>query len=47
MSFLETTTPPGFQETFRKLGQLSDPHPEEIGHIAAEHDILIDPVENE
>ncbi len=47
LSFLETTTPPGFQETFRKLSQLSDPRPEEIGKIAAEYDILIDPSENE
>ncbi len=47
LSFLETTTPPGFQETFRKLSQLSNPCPEEIGQIAAEYDILIDPGENE
>ena len=47
LSFLETTTPPGFQETFRRLSQLSNPRPEEIGQIAAEYDILIDPGENE
>jgi len=43
LSFLETTSPPGFQETFRKLSQLSSPNPEEIAKIAAEHDILIGP----
>ena len=42
LSFLETTSPPGFQETFRKLSQLSNPRPEQIGQIAAEYDILID-----
>ena len=42
LSFLETTSPPGFQETFRRLSQLSDPQPEQIGQIAAEYDILID-----
>jgi mannose-6-phosphate isomerase-like protein (cupin superfamily) len=45
--FLETTSPPGFQETFRKLNELSDPRPEEIGQIAAEYDILMDPDEND
>ncbi|TFH24500.1 MAG: cupin domain-containing protein [Myxococcales bacterium] len=43
LSFLETTSPPGFQETFRKLSQLSKPTPEDVARIAAEHDILIDP----
>jgi mannose-6-phosphate isomerase-like protein (cupin superfamily) len=42
LSFLETTSPPGFQETFRRLNQLSNPQPEEIGQIAAEYDILLD-----
>jgi mannose-6-phosphate isomerase-like protein (cupin superfamily) len=42
LSFLETTSPPGFQEAFRKLSQLSDPQPDEIGQIVAEYDILID-----
>jgi mannose-6-phosphate isomerase-like protein (cupin superfamily) len=46
LSFLETTSPPGFQETFRRLSQLSDPQPEQIGQIAAEFDILIDSDEN-
>ncbi len=46
LSFLETTSPPGFQETFRRLSQLSDPQPEQIGQIAAEFDILIDSGEN-
>jgi mannose-6-phosphate isomerase-like protein (cupin superfamily) len=46
LSFLETTTPPGFQETFRRLSQISDPQPEQIGQIAAEFDILIDSGEN-
>jgi mannose-6-phosphate isomerase-like protein (cupin superfamily) len=42
LSFLETTSPQGFQEAFRRLSQLSDPQPEQIGQIAAEYDILID-----
>ena len=42
LSFLETTSPPGFQETFRRLSQLSDPQPEQVAQIAAEYDILID-----
>ncbi len=46
LSFLETTSPPGFQETFRRLSQLSDPQPEQIGKIAAEFDILIDSGKN-
>ena len=46
LSFLETTTPPGFQETFRRLSQLSEPQPEQVGQIAAEFDILIDSDEN-
>ncbi len=41
LSFLETTSPPGFQEAFRTLRQLSDPTPEDVARIAAEHDILI------
>ena len=41
LSFLETTSPPGFQEAFRRLRQLSDPTPEDVVRIAAEHDILI------
>ena len=46
LSFLETTSASGFEETFRKLSQLSDPRPEDIAEIAAEHDILIDPGDN-
>ena len=46
LSFLETTSPPGFQETFRRLSQLSDPQPKQTGQIAAEFDILIDSGEN-
>ena len=41
LSFLETTSPPGFQETFRRLSLLSDPNSEDVARIAAEHDILI------
>ncbi len=43
LSFLETTSPPGFQETFRRLSQLAEPNPEEVARIAAEHDIHIKP----
>ena len=42
LSFLETTSPQGFQEAFRKLSQLSDPQPEQIGQITTEYDILVD-----
>jgi mannose-6-phosphate isomerase-like protein (cupin superfamily) len=42
LSFLETTSPPGFQETFRRLNQLSNPQPEQVAQIAAEYDILLD-----
>lgn len=43
LSFIETTSPPGFQELFRKLSQLSSPSPEEVVRIASEYDVLIDP----
>ena len=33
LSFLEVTTPPGFQEAFRSMSQLSDPTPEKIAKI--------------
>ena len=46
MSFLETTSPPGFQEAFRRLSQLSEPDPEDIARIAADHDIHIRPDED-
>jgi mannose-6-phosphate isomerase-like protein (cupin superfamily) len=47
LSFLETTSPPGFQEALRRLSQLSEPDPEEIARIAADHDIHIRPDEDE
>jgi quercetin dioxygenase-like cupin family protein len=40
-SFLEVTTPPGFQEAFRSMSKLSDPTPQAIAKIARQHDILI------
>ena len=46
LSFLETTSPPGFEKTFRTLAQIANPTPEDIGQIAAEHDILVDPVKD-
>ena len=42
LSFLETTSPSGFQELFRKLNQLSSPSAEEVVRIASEYDVLID-----
>jgi mannose-6-phosphate isomerase-like protein (cupin superfamily) len=45
LSVLETTSPPGFQEIFRKLSQLSEPTPEDIARIGAEHDIIVHPGE--
>ena len=41
LTFLETTTPPGFQEAFRAMSQLSEPTPQAIAKIAGQHDILI------
>ena len=46
LSILETTSPPGFQELFRKLSQLSEPNPEDIARIGAEHDIIVHPAES-
>ena len=45
LSILETTSPPGFQELFRKLAKLSEPRPEDIARIGSEHDIVVHPVE--
>jgi len=41
LSFLEATTPPGFQEAFRSMSRLTEPTPEAIAAIAGQHDILI------
>lgn len=41
LSFLEMTTPPGFQEAFRAMGRLSEPTPEAIAEVVGQHDILI------
>jgi mannose-6-phosphate isomerase-like protein (cupin superfamily) len=41
LSFLEATTPPGFENAFREMGGLPDAGPAEIAEIAARHDILI------
>jgi mannose-6-phosphate isomerase-like protein (cupin superfamily) len=43
MSILETTSPPGFQELFRKLDKLGEARPEDIASIGAEHDIVVQP----
>ena len=42
LSFLETTSPSGFQGLFRRLSQLTSPRPEEVVRIAAEYDVVID-----
>jgi len=41
LSFLEATTPPGFEEAFRSMSRLSEPTPDAIVAIAGQHDILI------
>jgi len=41
LSFLEATTPPGFQEAFRHMSRLPEPTPQAIAKIARQHDILI------
>ena len=43
LSFLETTTPPGFENAFREMSASPDAGPSEIAEIAAKHDILISP----
>jgi mannose-6-phosphate isomerase-like protein (cupin superfamily) len=43
LSFLETTTPPGFENAFREMGTLVNPDPSELARVAAKHDILISP----
>jgi len=45
LSFLEATSPPGFQEIFRKLSRLSEPNPEDIARLGAEYDIIVRPGE--
>jgi len=39
--FLETTSPPGFEETFRHVSRLSQRSPEDMARIGADHDILV------
>jgi mannose-6-phosphate isomerase-like protein (cupin superfamily) len=43
LSILEITSPPGFQEIFRKMHALSEPDAEDIARIGAEHDITVHP----
>ena len=43
LSFLETTTPPGFENAFREMSTSPEAGPAEITEIAAKHDILISP----
>ena len=43
LSFLETTTPPGFENAFREMSASPDADPTDIAEIAARHDILISP----
>jgi len=42
---LEITSPPGFQEIFRKMHELSEPDAEDIARIGAEYDIAVHPGE--
>jgi quercetin dioxygenase-like cupin family protein len=41
LRILEVTSPPGFQEIFRKMHQLGQPDEEDIARIGAEHDIAV------
>ena len=41
LTFLETTSPPGFENAFREMSASPDANPEQIAEIAARHDILI------
>lgn len=43
LSILEVTSPPGFQEIFRKMHELSEPDAEDIARIGAEYDIVVHP----
>ena len=45
LPILEITSPPGFQEIFRKMNELSEPDAEDIARIGAEHDIAVHAVE--
>lgn len=43
LSFVETTSPPGFEEAFRELAKLSAPTPDGVAAVLAQHDInLVD-----
>jgi len=46
MALLETTSPSGFQELFRKLAKLGEPEAEDIARIGAECDIIVQPSDN-
>ena len=39
---IETTSPPGFEDTFRELAKLTSPDPETVVRIGAKYDILIE-----
>jgi len=41
LCILEVTSPPGFQEIFRKMHELGEPGAEQIARIGAEHDITV------
>jgi len=41
LSFLEVTTPPGFQQAFRSMSRLTEPTAQAIARVAGQHDILI------
>jgi mannose-6-phosphate isomerase-like protein (cupin superfamily) len=41
LTFLETTTPPGFEEAFRAMSRLDEPTPEAVNEVAGQHDILV------
>lgn len=46
VALLETTSPSGFQELFRKLAKLGEPEAEDIARIGAECDIIVQPADD-
>jgi mannose-6-phosphate isomerase-like protein (cupin superfamily) len=43
LTILEVTSPPGFQNIFREMHQLSEPSLEDIARIGAKYDIVMHP----
>ena len=42
LCMIETTSPPGFEDTFRELAKIASPDPEAVVRIGAKYDILIE-----